>query len=338
MSLALARSSRSSSLQRTLRSSSDRALQDAIKNVARSKEEFVNLDKNIRQIMNLPRNRTRSWLAKGINWIVPKRFYPKLPTSVVKMIAEEFDALEAGEGKYRDTVVGIQLGLKNLTHAVREKGEQLESLRTDVERAKAENWNARRLHEYILEQAEMEVDEEIAELLDDKFSVLGEEEKESRRQRLLKQLEGNVAIGRLTVVLGVKSCYAGLEVFEVASGEYYNYITNYKPAAAIRDTAIALIEGSDTMHAGRDVIMETYDVSLRGIDNALEAARKCRDHSIVSVDMQKLLETGNKKIDDKLRILANEDQKRLREVVPSPIPRLEATNVIDIAPVPASTN
>ena len=75
-------------------------LEISIKNVAQSKEEFINLNDHIRQILNVPHNRAKSWFTKGLNLIIPRRFYSKLPNSLVKMIAEEFDALEAGEGKY----------------------------------------------------------------------------------------------------------------------------------------------------------------------------------------------------------------------------------------------
>ncbi len=303
---------RNSSLarERTLKSASDRALQESIREVKRSRDEFVELNDYIRQILKLPANRTKSWLARGLHLIIPQSFYHKLPAPLTKMIAEELDALEAAEGEYRTRVTNVQMATKNLTHAIREKGLEIEAQKADIEEAREKNLNARELHEYIFRQADIEVDEEIAELLDDKFNVLGEEEKENRRKRLLQQLEDNLSQGRALVIFGVKACYASLEVCEAAAGEYYNFVNVYKPFAAIRDTAKTLVEAGDIMYSGRDALVTTCDISIRAIDNALDAVRKCRDHSIVSADMQKLLETGSRRIDEKLKLLASEDRKR----------------------------
>lgn len=332
MSLALTRSNRnhsSLSRERNMRSTSDRALQESIAAVEKSKNDFVELNNYIRHILDLPTNRAKSWFAKGLNFLIPKRFYPKLPNMLVKLIAEELDALEATEGVFRTKVNNIQMGVKDLTHAIKQKGAEIETLRSDFEQAQEKNWNARELHEYMLDKAGLEVDEEIAELLDDKFNVLSEKEKESRKQRLLQQLERNVSQGRSLVVVGVKACYAGLEVFEAWAGEYYNFVSFYKPLAAIRNSAETMIEGAQVMYASRDALASTFDVSVHAIENALEAVRKCKDYSIVSADMQKLLETGNKKIDDKLKLLAGEDQKRISGLAPA---QIATAKIIDIQP------
>jgi len=338
MSLALARSSRSSSLQRTLHSSSkatfefeqpmDREVREAIQAVALSKKKFAALDVWTRQIMNLPsRSKARNWLTGRLYSLVPNSFRQNLPDFVVKMIAEEFDALEAGERRYRTIINDTQAGVKIIVSATNRKGEHLDVLMADIERARAENWDARKFHEYIFENAGIKIDPDISTLLDDKFNVLSPEEKEAMRQRLLGELEGNVVVGRSTVDLAVRSCFACLEVLETMGVGFYNFVHNYKLAAALRDAAISIIEGGTVMHGSKEAIMATYRVSLEAIDSALEAARRCRENSLVSADMVKLLETGRTDIDDKIRSIASGDKKRLAEI-----------NVIDVEPASAPVN
>lgn len=318
MSLALMRSQRNgmsmSNMNQEFESDIDRDMREAIKNIGLSKQKFLALDAWIRQIMNLPKSRTRSWLVRSLSFLIPKRFYPNLPDFVTQMVAEEFDALVAAEGKYRTIANDMQSNIKGLVKATKQKGEQLNRLIADIETARSENWSARKLHEYILRSADLKVDPEVSELLDDKFNILGSEEKELKKQRLLLELEGNVTVSKAGVDLNVRSCLACLEVFEVLGVSFYNFVHNYKPAAALRDAAISLVEGGVVMHSGREAIAATYKVSLKAIDDALEAARKCREHSIVSVDMVKLLETGSADIDAKLRLLASEDSTRLKEL------------------------
>lgn len=334
MSLALAHSSRerfsSSSAQKNRSSVKDRALQDAIKNAEQSIQEFAELSDFVKTIGNLPKNRVRSFLARKLSQLIPYRLQNNLPSFMSKMISEELNELEAYETQYRMRLNNVQQATKKLTEETRKKGEEIEQMKQDIETAKTDGWNSRQFHEYMLDNIGFEVDEEIAELLDDKFNVLTEQEKEDRRQRMLKQLEGNVSEGRKVVVIGVRSCYVCLESFESGASELFNFVNVYKPISAMRDASRALVETSNIMYAGRDAIAETINVTVRGFENALDAVRKCRDHSIVSADMEKLLETGNKRIDDKLRLLANEDKKRLTYLIPSSAKQLESNNVIDI--------
>lgn len=315
MQFALARSSgHSSSPQMQARSANDRALQDAIREVVRSREEFAEMNEHVRQIVNLPINRTKSLVARTLHFIIPQRFYSALPRRITKMISEELCTLEATEGLFRARVNNIQLGTLNLTRAIREKGKELAELQRKIDTAKDSGWTAREIHEYILTQAGFDVHPEISELLDNKFDVLTEEEKESHRQRLLAQLDGNIAAGKSLVVMGVRACYAALEMFETGAGEYFNYVNVYKPMAAIRNAAVTLIETSDVMHSAKDALMMTGATSIKAIENALEYARRCRSHSIVSADMIQLLETGDERIDSKLKLIAREDQERLKSL------------------------
>ena len=338
MSLAMVRSARekftSQSAQKNRSSVKDRALQEAIANAEQSIREFSELRDFVRTIGNIPTNRLKHYAARMMNFLVPQRFQSKLPQFMSEMIAEEMNELEAYEMQYRKRLNNVQEATKNLTRATREKGEENEQLRQDIEGAREERWNSRQIHEYMLEKIGLPVDEEIAQLLDDKFNVLTKEEKEDRRQRMLKQLDGNVSEGRKVVVMGVKSCYVCLEGFESGAGELFNFVNVYKPISAMRDASRTLVETSNIMYAGRDAITETINVTVRGFENALDAVRKCRDHSIISADMEKLIETGNARIDAKLKLLLSEDKKRLAAVSSaSNTKQLESNNVIDIQPI-----
>ena len=222
----------------------------------------------------------------------------------------------------------MQGDIKVLVEVTNQKGRQLEDLKADIEKAKIEKWNARQIHEYILINAGIDVDPDISSLLDDRFNIMTPEEKETRRKRLLEKLESNISIGKPTIELAVRSCLACLEVFEGLGVEFYNFIHNYKPAAALRNAAVTVIESSVVMYGSKEALAATYTASLKAIDDALEAARRCRSHSIVSVDMQKLLETGSANIDRKLKLIVSEDRKQLKELATAPPPLAQISGEI----------
>ncbi len=89
---------------RRIASTSDRALQDNIKALGKSRKELENLDATLRKVLKLPSDKTRGAIAKVLHALTPQRFYQHLPEGVVKIIAEEYDVLELIERLMRSNI------------------------------------------------------------------------------------------------------------------------------------------------------------------------------------------------------------------------------------------
>ena len=306
MSLALVRSGSSGSKhstlsrERTLRSASDRALQDNIKALETSRNELNEINGFLKTALNLPSDRARSWLARALHFIIPERAYQKLPNSLVKFVAEEYDVLELIERLMRTNINKVQEALRNLAICAVEKNEQMKQLGDDVQRAREENWDAQQLHQFMLEKAEIEILPEIARLLDSEFNFLAPEERERRKEELLNQLESNIVIGQALTETTSKVCSAGLGILHRAAGQYFDYANVYGPIAIIRDSARTLTDTNHAMYASKDAVVATFEVSVKAIETAVEAARMVNNYSIASADMKGLMENGQKRLGDKL--------------------------------------
>lgn len=338
MSLALARTSRSSSLQRTLRSSSDRALQDNIKALETSRDELSEINDFLKSALNLPSDRKRSWLAKGLHFVIPQKFYAHLPNAVAKLVAEEFDVLELIEGLMRKNINNVQDALTNLAVCSIQKKEDIDELALDIQKAQEEKWDALQLHQYMMERANIQIRQEIVQLLDSEFNFLSPEEREVRKEELIKQLESNIVIGRSLVATTAKVCSAGLGILHRAAGQYFDYANVYRPIAVIRDSAQTLTDTNRAMYASKDAVVATFETSLKAIETAVEAARMVNNYAIASADMKNILEAGHKRLDNKLRLLETERRKIATELQAPNRARLPEKNVIDIEPVPAQAN
>src|SRR3989338_4083580 len=97
MSLVLVRAKKKTnylSREKNIRSASDQALQTNIAALEQSRGELGEIDAFLRKALNLPSERGRSLIARFLLFIIPQRFYDKLPDPLVKFVAEEYDVLE----------------------------------------------------------------------------------------------------------------------------------------------------------------------------------------------------------------------------------------------------
>lgn len=291
----------------------DRTLRESIESLRESGEELEHINEKLRDVLGLPANRTRGFISGAIQAIVPRKFYGFLPEKVADFIAEEGDVLEQMEGAFRGNVDSTQISLRSLVQEGRKKHDQLQELADDITRAQEEGWDARQLQEYMADKAGVELYDEVAEMLDQEFGFLPDEEKERRKEELLIQLQNNLAIGgRLTETID-KVCIAGIRVFDRGVGGYYNFMNVYRPIAAIRDAARNLVNMDETMLMSRDALVETLGMSLVAIEHSIKAAELAEKYSITSTDMHKLLEECNDHLGEQLKVLDASKPKLLAD-------------------------
>lgn len=289
--------------QQEFGSLNDRALQENIAALSESRKELEGINKLVKKALDLPSDRKRSIMAKFLNYLVPTSWYESLPSSVMKLMAEENDVLELIETLMRSNINSVQDALRELAACAITKREELNELMADLEVAQKENWSAQRLQEYIAGKAEIQVYDVVARLLDIEFNALTSEEKEIRKKDLLDKLRSTVVIGNELMETIGKVCSAGLQVFHRSVTQYYDYVNFYRPISVIRDSARALIDTNHSMYAAKDALIATFRTSLQAIELAVDAANMVNNYSIASGDMQGLLNSGRARLDHKLKAL-----------------------------------
>jgi len=308
-----------------MKSSSDRTLRESIKGLQESSVELEGLNDNLRQALDLPTDRTKSFMARCMHLIVPKSFYPSLPNGLVRFMAEEYDVLELIGSLQRRNVNNTQEALRSLAIASITKKEEIEQLRADIQRAREENWDARQLQQFVAERAEILIYEEIGMLFDNEFDVLGDEERELRKQQLLDQLEANTVIAGELVRVMRATCSAGLSILHRAVGHYFDYVTVYRPVAELRDAAKTLTDTNKGMYVAKDAIITTFQASVDAIRKSVKAAQLVNSYSLVSGDMGKMLDDAQELIAYDTKAISSSLPKR-RE-----LPVIEASVVAEEA-------
>lgn len=291
-----------SSLQRTLRSVTDRSLQDSVRLMEKNNQEMNGFDDFLRASLKLPTNRTRGVIAKVMHYITPSWLYAYLPIRVTKLVAEESDVLELLEGTMRKRIDNQQESLVSLAVAAAAEKEQLGALAADIKQAREENWDALRLHEFMMEHANVAVRDEISRLLSSEFDFISDEDRETRREELLGQLEKNIEAKQALAKQLATFCSSHLGVFHRLTGQYFDYVQVYRPIQIMRDSAKTSAESNQAMYAARDALAATIEMSVKATEAAMEAARLIGDYSI-SAETQKLLESGHKRLEAQLKLL-----------------------------------
>ncbi|MEK7198243.1 MAG: hypothetical protein AAB648_02145 [Patescibacteria group bacterium] len=282
---------------------SDRALQENIAALNSSRKELEGINKLVKKALDLPSDRKRNIMGWLLNCLVPTSWYESLPSSVMKLMAEENDVLELIETLMRSNIDSVQDALRELAACAITKREELNELEADLETAQKENWNAQTLQEYIAGKSGIQVYDVVARLLDIEFNALTPKEKEIRKDDLLDKLRSTVVIGNELMETIGKVCSAGLQVFHRGVTQYYDYVNFYRPISVIRDSAKALIDTNHSMYAAKDALVATFRTSLQAIELAVDAANMVNNYSIASGDMKGLLESGRARLDQKLKAL-----------------------------------
>lgn len=293
-----------------MKSVSDQTLQESIRSLKESSDELNGLNKRLRDALDLPSDGTKSFMAKCLHFIVPKSFYPSLPNGLVRFMAEEYDVLELIGSLQRRNVNNTQEALRNLALASIAKKEEIDQLRADIKRAREDNWDASQLQQYIAERTELEIYKEITMLFEREFDVLGDEEREARKSQLLDQLEANTVIAGELIGVMHAACSAGLSILHKAVGHYFDYVTVYRPVAVIRDAAKTLTDTNKGMYVAKDAIVTTFQASIDAIRKSVKAAQLVSNYSLVSGDMEKMLEEAQGLVDSDIKVLTASLPKR----------------------------
>lgn len=273
------------------RSQQDPELKETFEKMKKTQTGLMEMNEFLRGALDIQPDQGRSFVARCLALITPRWMYPRMPAQLLKLMAEEADALHLIHGLYRERINNHQEALRNCAKIGIKKQDDHEKLIGDLQKAKDENWNAQKLQDHMSAKAGIEVFDEVKKLLDDNFKLLSPEEKEARKQHLMLQITNNVRGSDSLMKLIAKVLASGISVFNTFTAEFFAYVQFYEPMAVIRDSAEVMTESNQVMYAGREALLATAQKAVDAIIVALEAKAHIARYSIASPEMEAALES-----------------------------------------------
>lgn len=262
----------------------------------KSKQELESINRNIRKFLGLELGWGHTVFGRMFGWLVPKKFYGVMPATILKWVAEEADVLEQIEGMMRECINNNQEAVANIATCALVEAEELGIFVTDIGKAESEGWNARELQEYMASESQIAINPAIAQLLDEKFSVFTNEQKEAKKKELIEHLKILALTRRKLIETLSQTCDAGLAQLNAAVGQYYAYSRVYRPTTVIRNSAKDMLQTDQSLYAARQVLMTTIAASVNAIENIIKSAGAVNEYHIASTEFHRLLDESNKRI------------------------------------------
>ncbi len=280
----------------------DNELGKVIERLAGRKKELEKIDKQVRETLELNPANPFTKLARSICRVVPKGLSSKLPASLAKYCADQRDVLEHLETAFRGNITNIQEDLKLLAACAGAKNDEMLQLEKDLLEAEEKNWDAKKLQDYMARRAGQIPDKEVAALLDTEFTMLPDEQKEIRKQYLLRQLRSQIVLGRELISTMGRVCSGSLAIYHTAITEYASYVNTMRPMQRIRDMAQVLVDANTTVCVAPDAIKQIFKASVESLGTALETAKRMEQLSVAagSCDLTALMERGRDQLDRQL--------------------------------------
>lgn len=262
----------------------------------RSKQELESINKNIRKFLGLELGWGQTIFGRMFGKMVPKRLYGVMPAAILKWVAEEADVLEQIEGMMRESINNNQEAVANIASCALCETQELEAFVADIETAEKEKWNARRLQEFMTAESQIAINPAIAQMLDEKFNVFTDEQKEGKKKELIEQLKILAITRRKLIETLSQTCDAGLAQLNAAVGQYYAFSRVYRPTAVIRNSAKEMLQTDQSLYAARQVLMTTISASVNAVENIIKSAGAVNEYHIASGEFHRLLDESNKRI------------------------------------------
>ncbi|MBI4158438.1 MAG: hypothetical protein HY505_02370 [Candidatus Yanofskybacteria bacterium] len=302
----------------------------------KSKQELESINKNIRKFLGLELGWGHTIFGRVFGRLVPKKFYGVMPAAILKWVAEEADVLEQIEGMMRECINNNQEAVANIATCALTEAEELQILIADIETAEREGWSARQLQEYMAAESQIAINPAIAQLLDEKFNIFTDAQKEGKKKELIEQLKILALTRRKLIETLGSTCDAGLGQLNAAVGQYYAYSRVYRPTAVIRNSAKDMLQTDQSLYAARQVLMTTISASVNAIENIIKSAGAVNEYHIASTEFHRLLDESNKRIDTGLAELEKRETGYRRAtlngitVTPVPVRQLPESTTVKV--------
>lgn len=311
---------------------------DSLRETHQAMRELKNAGRRIRRLDGLIRGslkpqrgqgrRAAGWLlAKAVS-IVPQRWREgveeHMPDALWQILKESKDPLQEIRRLSRENIISAQGAVKKLLTSAREEQEAVDGLRDYIGEAREKEFDAQEIQRHITEQADIPVDEEIEQLLDDQFELLTPEQREARRRVLMECLEQTANLGDKTVEVAHEACNAGVSALDQHKVQLFQFVMVQQPIAALRDAALALTDSNNAAYVSREAILKTAQASVFALTRVVDAAKLLDRFSIAAPEVQKALSDGADDVRRSVAALQGEIEKRAA-LLPAPLDE----NIID---------
>ncbi|OGZ97697.1 MAG: hypothetical protein A3I44_02290 [Candidatus Sungbacteria bacterium RIFCSPLOWO2_02_FULL_51_17] len=319
----------------------DGTLQKTLAAQMRYQQEFIELNDQLEEQLDIHPDRRRGFMARILSSILPERVQAWLPESTLRILRERSDIIELLEEKQRMNLNNQGKAIENIANVAVEGRQLLVELEVDIRQAEDERWDARRLHDYLCEMAQqianplgtaglgIEVPEILSEILDHEFAMFSPEEMEEERQALLKLLRETIELQRGYMKMLGTQVAANSQAYRAALTQYFSYTTVGRPTQALRESARIMTETNKAMYVAREAIIATVRRSIEATCIMLEAIQRVPDYAIASPEMQAFIAEQNTKLQNKLAELK---RAKAQGALPPGVP--EGTLVIDVPATP----
>ncbi len=292
--------------KREIQLKKDSELKKTLKELRKQSAKIKALDIVLYKQLDVPRNKIKALLAKGINAITPAKIYEIFPM-LGEFVAEQNDISEYMETQLRVSVNNTQEIALDLKRSAQEESEKLGVFVEDIKKMEEEKWNSQKIHEYLTETVNeylskpIEDDGEIMELLDARSGILSAEVREDKRVQLLSRLKIN-AENRKVLIGGVyaRLCDFTLEVLEKVKIQLFDYATVIRPVRMITKVAEELTDVNKAVYASKDVIFEKIRSATEALSFIADAMEKVDAYAVSSKDTTELFQQTQKMLEAKM--------------------------------------
>lgn len=159
----------------------DKELQEITRKMQESRRTLQKLDRIVKKTCKLPSNRARTIISKLFYGLMPKAILNYLPTAILEHLPpEEQNFLDTIAMLMRKNTNDTQEAALDIKNVMKMTEGMLNDLRVNFQKAKNENWDAKKLQACLANLAGIKINDEVQELLNQEYDFyLPEKEKKS---------------------------------------------------------------------------------------------------------------------------------------------------------------
>ncbi len=211
------------------------------------------------------------------------------------------DPLDVMEESFRGYPNDIDENIRNLSVIVQETEEEYEELKVDVKKAEKEKWDANRLREYIMNESNIAISEEVKNFFIYTTNQSTPEKLEERRTSMLEMLKNQLLVLEKQQGLMGKVAEVGREVYDRALIQYSGFMAVKDPLAVMKEAALGYAETDDLGLNSKEYIQNFVEKTADTLGVVVEALSVIDENLIASKETAEVIKNAKEKLESKLK-------------------------------------
>jgi len=257
--------------------------QTTFEDLARKKKELEKLNRRIIEKLDM----NPGFLHKTLQKI------PFLGKFADKMV----DPMSIVEHDLKAFINAMQGSLINLQEIAENERDKILELKQALKQAVDEEWGFEEIRRYIIEKANIKIDDRIQKLMDMEIEFTDEKDIEEKRKNLLEIMQANISTGEELLGLIMQVVFNSLSIFEGAINQYYSFTAIAEPMKIINQSAKTLVNGTKGAYQAKELILSILKTSIDAIDSASEAAKLTDQYRLNDSTMVQALKTARHQLE-----------------------------------------